>query len=65
MNSRNIKEVELLPPSLTINNDENELDLTNFIPSINHKPPISKSSNSDLETPVRNKKIPNEKRKFI
>jgi len=42
MNLKHVKEIELLPPSLTINNDENELDLTNFVPPVNQKPPISK-----------------------
>jgi len=42
INSKNIKEIELLPPSITINNDENELDLINFVPSINRKTSISK-----------------------
>jgi hypothetical protein len=45
INSKNIKEIELLPPSITINNDENELDLINFVPSINRKTSISKISN--------------------
>jgi hypothetical protein len=56
INSKNVKEIELLPPSLTTNNDENELDLTDFVPSINRKTPISKTSNIDLETPGRNEK---------
>jgi len=43
MNLKHVKEIELLPPSLTINNDENELDLTNFVPPVNQKPPISKN----------------------
>jgi hypothetical protein len=45
-NLKHVKEIELLPPSLTINNDENELDLTNFVPPVNQKPPISKNSDS-------------------
>jgi hypothetical protein len=37
-----VKEIELLPSLLTMNNDENELDLTNFVASVNRKPPTSK-----------------------
>lgn len=47
-----------------MNNDENELDLTTFVPPIHRKPPMGKSSSSDLESPVRNKLTLNEKRKF-
>lgn len=42
MNAKHVKEIELLSSSLTITNDENELDLTNFVPSINRKIPTSK-----------------------
>lgn len=43
-NSRYVKETELLPPVATTMNDENELDLTNFVPSVNQKPPMSKNN---------------------
>ncbi len=42
INSKNVKETELSPFLLTTNNDENELDLTNFVPPAPRKPPMSK-----------------------
>ena len=42
MNVKNVTEIELLSSSLTLKNDENELDLINFVPSVNRKSPISK-----------------------
>jgi len=65
LNSKYVKEIELLPPSLITNNDENELDLTNFVPSINRKPTINKTSNGDLESPGKPKTTLSEKREFF
>ncbi len=62
-NSKNIREIELLPPTLTMNNDENELDLTNFVSSNNRKTPIN-DSEVHCQTPVRNKITLAEKREF-
>ena len=45
MNLKHVKEIELLPPSFTTNNDENELDLTNFVSPVNQKSSISKDLN--------------------
>jgi hypothetical protein len=60
LNSKHVKEIELLPPSLITNNDENELDLTNFVPSINRKP-----LNGDSELLEKNKTTLSEKREFF
>lgn len=62
-NSKNIREIELLPPSLTINNDENELDLTNFLSSTNQKILIN-DAEFHCQTPVRNKTTLAETREF-
>ncbi len=55
VNSKNVKEIELLPPPLTTTNDENELDLTNFIPPTNRKPPLSKTTKkfNEIENTMR------------
>ncbi|CAF2758571.1 unnamed protein product [Rotaria sp. Silwood2] len=50
-NSKHVKEIELLSSSLTMNNDENELDLINFVPCVNRKPPIK--STKFIESDVR------------
>jgi hypothetical protein len=41
LNAKHVKEIELLPPTFTSNNEENELDLTNFVPSSNRRTPLS------------------------
>ncbi|CAF3690986.1 unnamed protein product [Adineta steineri] len=69
MNLNHVKEIELLPPALTMNNnDENELDLTNFVPSVNQKPPSKSTKLLDSDTrstinqsPTRNKTTLGEK----
>ncbi|UJR31222.1 hypothetical protein I4U23_018726 [Adineta vaga] len=67
-NSKYVKETELLPPIATTNNDENELDLTNFVPLVNQKPPIKSTKSIDSEnrstmnaSPMRNKTTLSEK----
>lgn len=43
-NGKHVKEIELFSSSsLVMNNDENELDLINFVPPINRKLPPSKN----------------------
>ncbi|CAF1065532.1 unnamed protein product [Rotaria sp. Silwood1] len=67
LNSKHVKEIELLSSSLTMTNDENELDLTNFIPCVNRKPPIksTKFIESDVhstmnQSPSKNQTTLNE-----
>ncbi|CAF3620494.1 unnamed protein product [Rotaria sp. Silwood1] len=69
LNSKHVKEIELLSSSLTMTNDENELDLTNFIPCVNRKPPIksTKFIESDVhstlnQSPSKNQTTLNEQR---
>ncbi|CAF3579779.1 unnamed protein product [Rotaria sp. Silwood1] len=61
LNSKHVKEIELLSSSLTMTNDENELDLTNFIPCVNRKPPIKSDVHSTLnQSPSKNQTTLNE-----
>ncbi|CAF1180723.1 unnamed protein product [Adineta ricciae] len=67
-NSRYVKETELLPPVATTMNDENELDLTNFVPPVNQKPPMKPTKPIDPEnrstmnqSPIRTKTTLSEK----
>ncbi|CAF3377001.1 unnamed protein product [Rotaria socialis] len=61
-NAKHVKEIELLSSSLTITNDENELDLTNFVSSANRKPPMKSDLRSSMnQSPARNQKALNEK----
>ena len=49
--SKNVRETELLPPSAMVNKDENELDLTDFVPSVNRKTP-NNDSEVHCQTPL-------------
>lgn len=49
--SKNVRETELLPPTATGNKEENELDLTDFVPSVNRKTPIN-DSDVHCQTPL-------------
>ncbi|CAF3630837.1 unnamed protein product [Rotaria sordida] len=61
-NAKHVKEIELLSSSLVMNNDENELDLTNFVPSVNRKYPIKSDIRSTInQSPAKNQTTLHEK----